>query len=67
MNEVLNPSLELTLKLTTKEANLLRLAMSKASSTEESKQAGKMLFKSLRERESRYTISELAYDRANRV
>lgn len=61
MNEALNPSLELTLRLTTKEANLLRLAISKASSTEESKQAGKMLFNSLRERESRYTIAELPY------
>ncbi len=67
MNEVLNPSLELTLKLTTKEANLLRLAMSKASSTDESKQAGKMLFRSLRERGARYTIAELQYDRANKA
>jgi len=53
------PSLELLLKLTDREAILLRAAMSKASSPEESKQAGKMFFKSLRERESRYLLREL--------
>lgn len=64
MNAQLNlPSLELALKLTTKEANLLRLAMSKASSEEESKKAGKMFFRSLRERESRFTIRELPCER----
>lgn len=57
--ELLAPTLELTLKLTTKEANLLRLAMSKVSSADESKQAAKMLFASLRTRDSRYTLREL--------
>jgi hypothetical protein len=50
--QLIQPSLELTLKLTDREANLLRAAMSRASSPDESKQAAKLLFKSLRERES---------------
>jgi hypothetical protein len=61
------PSLELTLKLTDREANLLRAAMSKAFSEDDCKKAGRMLFKSLRERESRFTLRELPYDRASRV
>jgi hypothetical protein len=76
------PTLELTLRLTDREANLLRHALSKASREEDtvklrltgqcdlshsSKQAGKLFWKSLRERESRFTIKELQYDRANRA
>jgi hypothetical protein len=57
--QLIQPSLELTLKLTDREANLLRTAMSKASSPEESKQAGKLLFKFLRERQSRFTLRQL--------
>jgi len=60
MNEqLIQPSLELTLKLTDREANLLGAAMSKASSEEECKIAGKMLFNSLRGRESRLAIKVL--------
>ena len=60
MNEqLIQPSLELTLRLTDKEANLLRLAMTRAASEEESKKAGKLFFKSLRDRASRFTLAEL--------
>jgi hypothetical protein len=60
MNEqLIQPSLELTLRLTNKEANLLRLAVSRATSEEESKRAGKLFFKSLRERASRFTLAQL--------
>jgi hypothetical protein len=60
MNEqLIQPSLELTLKLTDREANLLRLAMTRATSEDESKKAGKLFFKSLRERASRFTLAEL--------
>jgi hypothetical protein len=52
-------SLELTLKLTLREGNLFRVAMSKASTADESKQAGKLLFKFLRERQSRFTLRQL--------
>jgi hypothetical protein len=60
MNErLIQPSLELHLKLTDREANLLRLAMTRATSEEDSKKAGKLFFKSLRERSSRFTLSEI--------
>jgi hypothetical protein len=60
MNEkLIQPAVELTLKLTDKEANLLRLAMTRAASEEDSKKAGKLFFRSLRERASRFTLAEL--------
>jgi hypothetical protein len=59
MTEQETTSLELTLKLTDREANLLRAAMSRASSKEESREAGRLFFRFLRERESRFTLREL--------
>jgi hypothetical protein len=60
MNEqLIYPSLELTLKLTTREANLLRVGLSRAASADESQQAGKLFFKFPRERQSRFTLREL--------
>ena len=50
---------ELSVKLTEKETNLLRLAVSKAASPEEAKEAGRLFFKSLRTRGSRYTVRDL--------
>jgi hypothetical protein len=69
-------SVELLIKLTDREVNLFRLAMSKAAGVnpekdlplspsemdtaeEESKQATKMLFKTLKQRQCRYTVREL--------
>ena len=58
-DQLIQPSLELTLRLMQREANLVRVAMSKATSEDECKKAAKLLFKSLRDRESRFTIKEL--------
>ena len=52
-------SFELLMKLTEQEVNLLRLAISRAASAEESKEAGRLFFKSLRARGSRYTVRDL--------
>jgi hypothetical protein len=52
-------TLELKLKLTNTEANLLRVAMSRGSGEDMSRKAAKQFFKSLRARESRFTLAEL--------
>ena len=54
-----DPSVELLIKLTDREVNLFRLAMSKAAAEEEAKQATKLLFRTLKERQCRYTVREL--------
>jgi K+/H+ antiporter YhaU regulatory subunit KhtT len=54
-----DPSVELLIKLTDREINLFRLAMSRAAAEEEAKQATKMLFKTLKQRQCRYTVREL--------
>jgi hypothetical protein len=59
-------SFELSVKLTEREVNLMRLAASRAASAEESKEAGRMFFKSLRARESRYQVRRL-YGSGNAV
>jgi hypothetical protein len=57
--QLIEPTLELTVKLTRPEADCLRTAMSKSSTAEERKEAAELLFKSLRDRESRFTLREL--------
>ena len=52
-------SFELSMKLTEKKTNLLRLAISRASSAEESREAGRLFFKSIRARSSRFMIRDL--------
>ena len=54
-----DPSVELLIKLTDREINLFRLAMSRAAAEEEAKQATKLLFRTLKERQCRYTVREL--------
>jgi hypothetical protein len=53
------PSVELLIKLNDREINLFRLAMSRAAAEEEAKEATKMLFKTLKQRQCRYTVREL--------
>jgi hypothetical protein len=55
MIDLKQPSLELSLRLTMAEANMLCTAMSKASG----EKASRLLFRSLRERQSRFTLKEL--------
>jgi hypothetical protein len=43
-----DPSVELLIKLTDREINLFRLAMSKAAAEEEAKEATKLLFETLK-------------------
>ena len=50
---------DLSMRLTEKEMNLLRLAVSKAPSAEEAKEAGRLFFKSLRVREAKFTVRDL--------
>ena len=52
-------SFELSIKLTEREVTLLRLAASRAASAEESKEAARLFFKSLRARGARYTVRDL--------
>jgi RecA-family ATPase len=54
-----DPSVELLIKLTDREINLFRLAMSRAAAEDKAKEATKMLFKTLKQRQCRYTVREL--------
>ena len=59
MNDLQRPTLELSLRLTLPEANMLRTAMSRAAGEKASEKASRLLFRSLRERQSRFTLNEL--------
>jgi hypothetical protein len=52
-------SFELSMKLTEREVNFLRLAVSRAASAAEAQEAARLFFKSLRARGSRYTVRDL--------
>jgi hypothetical protein len=59
MIDLQQPILELSVRLTTPEANMLRTAMSRAAGEKASEKASRLLFRSLRERQRRFTLKEL--------
>jgi hypothetical protein len=62
MNEQQSLTVELLVKLTNEQVELWRLAISRVSDEQESKQAAKQLFRSLRLSGARYTVRELGAD-----
>ena len=61
MNEQPEVTVEVSSKMTSEEIELWRLAHSKAVTQQESEQAAAMLFKSLRERDSKYLVRQLGF------
>jgi len=61
MNEQVQVTVEVSSHMTSEEVELWRLAHSKAVSLQEAEQASVMLFKSLRERDSKYLVRQLGF------